>query len=261
MHFIDSHFHILQSENRGFDPSTVVPDAFDSGLRGGMDIAVDLEQIDRRRNYCAEQPGFGYSIGLYPSFSTDPDRSVLLKRLEEELHSRKNDPLLWALGEIGMDFHWDYGSEEMQAELFHAQLELAGKAELPVVIHNREADDAILRVLKSRPTEGIMHCFSSDQHTMKKFLDLGMYISFAGNLTFKKAKEIQEAASMVPLDRVLFETDSPFLTPVPHRGKPNRPANVQHVYEFFSRLRGVPVAQLCDQVRENFTRAVPGYGG
>lgn len=260
LYFIDSHFHILQSANRGFDPANVVSSASDSGLQGGMDIAVDLEQIDRRREYCAEHPGFGYSIGLYPSFSTDQDRTHLLHRLEEELNRRKADRLLWALGEIGMDFHWDYGTEELQAELFYAQLELASKAGLPVVIHNREADEAILSVLKSRPVEGIMHCFSSDQDVMKKFLDLGIYISFAGNLTFKNAVNIQEAARAVPLDRVLFETDAPYLTPVPHRGKPNQPENVRYVYEFFSQLRKIPMKDLSEIVRENFIQAIPGHG-
>ena len=253
--FIDSHFHLIQSMEKGLGPSELMIESVEAGVRAGMDIAVDLENLDLRREACRKYPGLGYTIGLYPSFAARDSPGIDI--LETELKKRSGDPLLWALGEIGLDFHWNYGSPEKQKELLLQQIELARSYDLPVVIHNRMADVELYEILAENPVRGIMHCFSSDGAVMRKFLDLGLYISFAGNLTFKNAITIREAASEVPLDRVLFETDSPYLSPQPVRGKINRPKHVVHIYQFFAELRQIPLAELKQQVCENFRRAVP----
>ena len=258
--FIDSHFHLVQSVEKNLNSAELLEEAVEAGVMAGMDIGVDLEQIDLRRECCTAHAGFGYTLGLYPSFADRESLEPDLARLETELRVRADDSRLWALGEIGLDFHWNYGSPAKQKKLLRCQLELAREYDLPVVIHNREADGELCDLLISSGARGgIMHCFSSDRAVMKTFLDIGFYVSFAGNLTFRNAETIREAAHEVPLNRVLFETDAPYLSPVPLRGKLNRPSHVIHVYDFFAKLRRMPLAELREQVHENFTRAIPRY--
>lgn len=268
--FIDSHFHLLESQKKGLEPVETLRRAVEAGVCGGMDIGIDLDDIDLRLSALdamsdpAIHPGFGYTLGLYPSFAGKEDFEADLLRLEAELDRRSKDPRLWAIGEIGMDFHWNYGSPGRQRELFQRQVKLAWAQGLPVVIHNREADAELYDALKQcLPTEtpaappGVMHCFSSGVQAMEQFLELGFYISFGGNITFKNAGNIRDAGLAVPLDRVLLETDSPYLSPVPRRGKVNEPAHVALLYQFFAELRGTAPDVLKKQVYENFIRAVP----
>ena len=261
--YIDSHFHLMQLAEKGVVPEGLMAEALEAGVGAGMDIGIDLDNIARRRKICQTYPGFGYTIGLYPSFA---DATNLhqpmphhISHLAEELAKRSGDPLLWAVGEIGLDFHWNYGSPKTQQDLLIQQIQLAEQYKLPVIIHNRKADKELYDILRTVSVGGIIHCFSSDSTAMKHFLNLGFYISFAGNLTFKNSTILQEAARMVPLDRLLFETDSPYLSPHPLRGRVNRPAHVTHNYQFFASLRQLPLTDLKQRVYENFIRAIPRY--
>jgi len=145
-----------------------------------------------------------------------------------------------AVGEIGLDYHYSRETRDLQRELFGRQLELARSLGLPVVIHTREADDDTLALLREVPSKGIIHCFTGCPAFCRALLDLGFYISISGIVTFRAAENVRESALVVPDDRILVETDSPFLAPVPLRGNPNEPAFVVHTARFLAELRGVP---------------------
>ena len=148
-------------------------------------------------------------------------------------------PSLSAWGEIGLDYHYSPETRDAQLKLFAEQLEEAKRRDLPVVIHTREADEDTVAVLREIPSRGIIHCFTGTPGAARRFLDLGFYISISGIVTFRAADNVRESALVVPDDRILIETDSPFLAPVPMRGKPNEPAFVRHVCEFLAKLRGM----------------------
>ena len=159
-----------------------------------------------------------------------------------------------AIGEIGLDYHYDFSPREVQQAVFRAQVDLAGELQLPVIIHTREAEADTIEALKSAgdSLRGVLHCFTGTRELATAALDLGFYISLAGIVTFPKALELREIARDIPLDRLLIETDSPFLAPVPHRGARNEPARVVHTAETLAVLRGIPVAELDRATTANF---------
>ena len=159
-----------------------------------------------------------------------------------------------ALGEIGLDYHYSPETREAQLELFGEQLEEARRRDLPVVIHTREADDDTLALLREIPSRGIIHCYTGTPEYAKRFLDLGFYISISGIVTFKPADNVRASALVVPDDRILIETDSPFLAPVPLRGQPNEPAFIVHTCEFLAKLRGVSTDDFAELTFANAER-------
>lgn len=165
-------------------------------------------------------------------------------------------PSIRALGEIGLDYHYSPETRKAQLDLFRSQLDLAAKASLPVVIHTREADDDTLGALSEIPSRGIIHCFTGSPDFCRKLLDLGFYVSISGIVTFRAADNVRESALVVPGDRLLVETDSPFLAPVPMRGKANEPAFIVHTVEFLAKLRGTDSETLADQTFRNAEAAL-----
>ena len=159
-----------------------------------------------------------------------------------------------AVGEIGLDYHYSPETREAQLELFGAQLEAARARDLPVVIHTREADDDTVALLREIPSRGIIHCYTGTPENAKRFLDLGFFISISGIVTFKPAENVRAAARIVPDDRILIETDSPFLAPVPLRGTPNEPAFIVHTCEFLAKLRGLSAEAFADLTFANAER-------
>ena len=160
------------------------------------------------------------------------------------------------IGEIGLDKYWNYGTEEEQQELFERQLDLASELGLPVIIHNRDADRQTIEILEKRtfPKGGIIHCFSADEDFMERAIKLGFMISFAGNVTYKSNRKIQECAKKCPIDRILYETDSPYLSLVPMRGKPNRPEYTDYTSEFIAGLREMDTDEFRARCIGNFRR-------
>lgn len=165
-------------------------------------------------------------------------------------------PSIRALGEIGLDYHYSPETRKAQLDLFRSQLDLAAKASLPVVIHTREADDDTLGALREIPSRGIIHCFTGSPDFCRKLLDLGFYVSISGIVTFRAADNVRESALVVPGDRLLVETDSPFLAPMPMRGKANEPAFIVHTVEFLAKLRGTDAETLADQTFRNAEAAL-----
>jgi len=161
-----------------------------------------------------------------------------------------------AWGEIGLDFYYDHSPRDVQREVFVRQIEKARELDLPVIIHSRDADDETVEILTGEyergSFRGIMHCFGGTAQMAERLLEIGFLISFAGNVTFKKAENLREAARVVPLERLLIETDCPFLTPVPLRGRRNEPAFVAHTAHFLAELYGVETERLAERTARNF---------
>ena len=178
---------------------------------------------------------------------------------DREQINRPSSPIshpssLAAWGEIGLDYHYSPGTREAQLKLFGEQLEEARKNDLPVVIHTREADDDTLALLKEIPSRGIIHCYTGSPEYVKRFLDFGFYISISGIVTFKPADNVRASALVIPDDRILIETDSPFLAPVPLRGQPNEPAFIVHTCAFLAKLRGGSVDDFAELTFANAER-------
>ena len=184
------------------------------------------------------------------------DREQINKHRDTETQSLSSPLCLnqKALGEIGLDYHYSPETREAQLKLFGEQLEEAKRRNLPVVIHTREADDDTLAILREIPSRGIIHCYTGTPEYAKRFLDLGFFISISGIVTFKPADNVRASALVVPDDRILIETDSPFLAPVPMRGLPNEPAFIAHTCEFLAKLRGMSADDFAELTFENAER-------
>jgi TatD DNase family protein len=248
--FIDSHFHSLIMADKGMDAGRLLKEAAEAGLRGGLDVGILPEDTERRLALTAPFPWIRLSAGIYPGGSEG-----LLPDLEKRLCTG----MFSAVGETGIDLHWNYAPAEKQAELFIRQIELANAFRLPVVIHSRKADREVLSALRQCRPEygGILHCFSSGYETAKSCIDLGLYISFAGNITYKHTDEVREAAVKIPADRLLLETDAPYLSPQPVRSKKNQPGFIEHTYSFTAGLRDTDQEELQRQVAKNFFTLFP----
>ena len=172
------------------------------------------------------------------------------------LASQVSSPSLAAWGEIGLDYHYSPETREAQLKLFAEQLEEAKRRDLPVVIHTREADDDTLALLREIPSRGIIHCYTGTPENAKRFLDLGFYISISGIVTFKPAQNVRDSALVIPDDRILIETDSPFLAPVPMRGTPNEPAFIKYTCEFLAKLRGMAADDFAELTFANAERII-----
>jgi TatD DNase family protein len=248
--FIDSHFHSFVMADKGMDAVRLLEEAAEAGLIGGLDVGILPEDTERRLALTAPYPWIRLSAGIYPGGSDS-----LLPDLEKRLRSG----LFSAVGETGIDLHWNYAPAEQQAKLFIRQIELANAYRLPVVIHSRKADREVLKALRQCRPEygGILHCFSSGFETAASCIDFGLYISFAGNITYKNTDEIREAAVKIPADRLLLETDAPYLSPQPVRSKKNQPAFIEHTYLFTAGLRKTDPDELKRQVTNNFFTLFP----
>jgi TatD DNase family protein len=252
---IDSHCHLAGREFVR-DLAEVVTRARDAGLVRclvilGAEDDAEFTQIERVSELW---PDVRYAIGVHPhqahQFAGDPESAAAItaRRLDATTTA-------CAVGEIGLDYHYDFSPRDVQHAVFRAQLRLARSRGLPVVIHTREADDDTLTLIREEgggEIRGVLHCFTGTPALARAALDLGFYVSLAGIVTFPKAGELREAAKLVPLDRLLTETDSPFLAPVPHRGKRNEPALVAAVVAALATDRGIPAADLAARTADNY---------
>lgn len=225
-----------------------------------VDVGIEPEDLPSRRQAVQQWvesarrvPEIYYSIGVHPG-SVDAGYAEKMQLLESCAERERGASDIVAVGEIGLDFYRDAGFAAEQHAVFAMQLELARSASLPVIIHNRNAQKEVLSHFRQSRPEGVMHCFSQDAAYARSCLDLGLYISFAGNLTFTSAASIQEAARIVPNDRILVETDSPYLSPQPVRGRPNHPGHLGFTIAFLAEIRGQDVDELTRHTAENARR-------
>jgi TatD DNase family protein len=248
---IDSHCHIDDARFEA-DRDEMMTRARAKGVGHFVTIGCDLE-TSRAAVALAQQHSFiAATVGVHPHEA---------KRIEagwyEELRSLAKTERVVAYGEIGLDYHYDHSPREIQRLRFREQIQLARELRLPFVIHTREAQEdtiAILREEKAHELGGVFHCFSGDAWLAKDALDLGFYLSFSGVITFQNASMLRDIVKTVPMDRILIETDAPYLTPAPHRGKRNEPTYVRHVAEKIAELHGVDVENIEKATTENAKR-------
>lgn len=254
---IDSHCHLAGEEFQN-DLPAVVQRAAAAGVAAALVIvgAEDDAEYARGGTVVETWPEVRLSIGVHPhaagTFADDPGRAVRL--VEERL---EGTPASRALGEIGLDYHYDFAPRDVQQEVFRGQIGLARRRRLPVVIHTREAEEDTFRILgdeSAGEVGGVFHCFTGDRAMARRALDGGFHVSLSGIVTFPRAVELHEVAKIVPLDRLLIETDSPFLAPVPHRGTRNEPSRVVYVAEAIAQLRNTTIEAIGEATHQNFVR-------
>lgn len=250
---IDSHCH-LAGEEFAADLAAVVARARAAGLRGALCIleAGDAAESARALRVRDAWPEVRLSAGIHPHHAGDYTGRVAEAASSVRDSVRREQAC--AIGEVGLDYHYDLSPRDVQQEVFRVQIALAVELALPLIIHTREAADDTFRLLSEAPGAigGVFHCFTGDETMARRALDLGFHLSFAGIVTFPKAAALREVARFTPADRLLVETDAPFLAPVPFRGKRNEPAYVAAVYRTLAELRGEAVGQLAAQVTRNF---------
>jgi TatD DNase family protein len=253
--YIDSHAH-LEVDRFDADREAVIERA----RQGGVDMMLTVGQVEPDWNgmraslaLAEAHPFIVTSVGLHPHDARHFDAETGARMLEASRH-----PKVVAWGECGLDFYYDNSPRDQQRSAFREQLRLAREAKLPVIIHSRDAAEETLEILadewQGSLAAGVYHCFSYDVAVARAAVDLGMFVSFSGIITFKTAEAIKEAAAELPLDSILIETDSPFLAPVPYRGKRNEPVYVTEVAAEIARLRGVTREEIGRRTAENFRR-------
>ena len=253
---IDSHCH-LADDAFADDREAVIQRAISAGLTHALCVlaAENAIEEERARRLSTAWPALRFSVGLHPhQAGSFAGRGTEVDALIRTAVAR--NAAIRAIGEIGLDYHYDFAPKDVQHEVFRVQIRVARELDLPIIIHTREAEDDTLSILREEgggSIRGVLHCFTGTRRLAEQGLALGLHVSFAGIITFAKAAELREIVPLVPDDRLLCETDSPYLAPTPHRGKRNEPAWVVRVAEELARVRGVPFERLREQVSTNFS--------
>ena len=252
--YIDSHCHLnmLADEPGGID--AMVNEASENGIEHILCIAIDKASCDEVKSIADRYPHITASVGIHPNVDEAEQFTV------EELVAQAAHPKVIAIGETGLDYFRSEGDLAWQRDRFRVHIDAAKQTQKPLIIHTREARADTMDILENEEAEkagGIIHCFTENWETAKRALDIGFYISLSGIVTFKNARDLQDVAKKLPLDRILIETDSPYLAPVPHRGKTNKPVFVKHVAEFLAELRGDTVDNIAATTTANFQRLFP----
>lgn len=242
---IDTHAHLVSLE----DPDEAVQRASENGIVKIISMATGLDSCYTTIEIANKYEQVYAAVGIHPHSASSYTTEVINK-----IESLTSEDKVVAVGETGLDYHYMNSPKEIQIESFSAHVDMATRLNLPFVVHVRDADEDMIDILTSArliENPGVIHCFSGNWETAQKYLDLGFFISFSGIVTFNRAEELRDAARNVPFDRILIETDSPYLAPVPHRGKPNEPANVRYVAEMIAKVRDVDIPTLEDQLIKN----------
>ena len=250
MSLIDSHCHLNFPELINRIPE-VLENAAAHDIHRMLCIATSWENQQAVLTLAEQHPEIFAAIGIHPTTEGGHEAST------EELVSAAAHERVIAIGETGLDYFRSSGDLTWQHERFHRHIEAGRQTGLPIIIHTRAAAEDTMATLREHRAEecgGVMHCFAEGWDIAEQALDMGFYISFSGIVTFKSAKNVQEVAQRTPLDRILVETDSPYLAPAPHRGKTNEPAYTKHTAEFVAELRGMPYEEVRDATTENFYR-------
>ena len=246
-HLIDTHAHL---EWRDFDEDRreVIKRAVDRGVKNIVDVGYSLESSLKALELAHSNPGIYAAVGIHPheASAVTPDALESLARLS-------SDPKVVAIGEIGLDYYRNLSPRGVQVSAFKAQLELASTLDLPVIIHCREAYGDLIKMLREykAEVEGIMHCFSGSYETAKQCMALGFYLSFAGPVTYPNAKRLERIVYKLPMERLLIETDSPWLAPQPVRGKRNEPSYIVYIAERIAEIKDAEIRDVADSTTRN----------
>lgn len=250
MQLTDSHCHLDILHEKFSEPlDELMQNAIDAGVKYFLCVCINLSDYESMCRVAAQYPNTFVSVGLHPNSEVDKEPTI------EDLLKDVAEPRLVAIGETGLDYYRSEGELEWQRERFRNHIRAANQAKLPLIVHSRMAREDTIAILQQENASecgGVMHCFTEDWAMACDALELGFYISFSGIVTFKNAPSVQEVAKKMPFDRMLIETDCPYLAPTPFRGKPNQPAYVRHVAEFIAELRGVSLEEVAEQTTRNF---------
>lgn len=250
MIIVDSHCH-LDMLTKHDSLEAIMQRATESNVKYLQTICTRLDKFENILTIAKKYDNIFASVGIHPSEVEEIHSAQTLIKLAE-------DPKVIGLGETGLDYFYnkDFQHQKLQRASFHEHILASQQNHLPVIIHTRDAEDDTCRILEERKKEmefpGLIHCFTASKEFATKMLDLGMYISISGIVTFKNADNIREALKYIPMDRILVETDSPYLAPVPKRGKTNEPSYTKYVVEFLAELKGVSTEELAEQTTANF---------
>jgi TatD DNase family protein len=250
MFLVDSHchFNLLDPETHGNEMPEVIARAKEQGVGYFLNVCVNIAEFDKLLQTSLPYPEISISAGLHPN-NTAEETSF------DELVKLGDHPKVVAIGETGLDYFRSSGDLAWQHARFRAHIAAAKKLKKPLIIHTRDAIADTLRIMREEGASdvgGVMHCFSEDWDAAEAALEMGFYISFSGVVTFKNAITTKSVAIKVPLNRMLLETDAPYLAPMPHRGKPNEPAYVRHTAEYIAELRNISFADLATKTTTNF---------
>ncbi|NQT30124.1 MAG: TatD family hydrolase [Candidatus Saganbacteria bacterium] len=247
--FIDTHAHLTFPEFK-IDLPEIIKRAKEANLEAIINIALDDEALANSLKIAQEYPGYVFTAyGLHPH-----DASTWKDEIADKIRSLAAEKKIVAVGEMGLDYHYKLSPLEKQKEVFGKSLRLAQELDLPAVIHSREAaKDTMLLIHEENQgkLKGVLHCFGGDMDLAKEALDMGLLISFTGNITFPKAHQVRAAAKEIPLDRIMIETDCPFLAPQAFRGKRNEPAYVVKVAEQIAAVKGISIEEVAAQTTKN----------
>ena len=243
-YLIDTHAHIDMYENW----EEIVDDAVQNGVKKIIIPSVEVQYFDKIKEISHSKEDIYYMLGIFPS-----EAKTWSDNLLEEMEERAKDDKVVAIGEVGLDYYWDKSFVEEQKDIFVKQIKLANKLNLPLVIHDRDAHKDCFDILEENNigSNVLFHCFSGSPEFAMECVNKGYYIALGGVVTFKNAVKAKEVAKIVPLTHLVLETDSPYLTPVPYRGKENRPSYVRFVAEEISKLRGIEVEEVISITTQN----------
>ena len=245
---IDTHAHLDSLD----DLTGTLARAREYGVEKIIAISSDLSSSRDTVSIAGKNENVFAAVGIHPHAARTADAAVL-----NEIETIAGKEKVVAVGETGLDYHYMNSTKEEQIHSLTAHIAIANRAALPIVIHVRDADPDLMEILRKEKVSdrtGVIHCFTGNYETAKKYIDLGFYISFSGIATFKKSEDIRDAAKNIPADRLLLETDSPYLAPVPMRGKPNEPAYVKYVAEAVAAARGITFEEISELTAENAER-------
>ena len=245
---VDSHCHIPML-GESVDIDQLLQDAAELGVTRMLCVAVGLEGHQEIINIAEKYSQIDASVGIHPNANMQNEDSI------ERLVELASNQQVIAIGETGLDYFRSSGDMQWQQQRFRNHIQVAKTLHKPLIIHSRAAADDTIKILQQEKAEtvgGVMHCFVEDWQVAQQAIALNFYISFSGIVTFKNAKQVQAVARQVPLDRMLVETDSPYLAPVPYRGKQNQPGYTRYVAEFIAELRGIAVEELAKQTTDNY---------
>ncbi len=240
----DSHAH-YNDHRFDEDRDELIQSLWQNGVCGVVNAGTNVKDSQELIEFAQKYPNFYASVGVHPLDACEADGDYI-----DRLRELAKKPRVVAIGEIGLDYHYDV-PPAVQMRVFERQLKLAKELDMPVIIHSREATADVLSMLEKYRLRGVVHCFSGSPETAKKLLDMGYYIGFTGVVTFPNAKKPVESAKVVPLDRIMLETDCPYMAPVPHRGKRCDSSMIQSTAQFIAQLKGVDTQSLIDCATAN----------
>ncbi|HEU5046353.1 MAG TPA: TatD family hydrolase [Rickettsiales bacterium] len=252
MYLVDSHCHLNFPDFRE-DIESVIERARENGVKVMQTICTEVEEFDEVLAIAEKHEGIYCSVGVHPNESGQKQTAELEYLLSKTFH-----PKVIGIGETGLDYHYEYSDRTVQQESFRVHIEAARKSGLPLIVHTRDADDDTMDILEEEmakgPFKGLIHCFTSSRRLAERSIALGLSISLSGIISFKNAEDIRQTVASLPMERLLIETDAPFLAPLPHRGKRNEPSFVMHTNRKLAEIKGITEEECARITTDNFFR-------